>query len=163
MSSTKIPLTVPFMYAMLSLLMMLLLAFCIKTEIRLAGVALTKVKSAEELRSVIPHDVTTWHFFVKLVLVTIITISLLIATTYVLLDVPHLFASDLETTVGVVVEHDSAGKDDVSDSRGITIQDAESGRRIKILVIYTPIHQNEVYEISYLPHTHIGYIVKRLE
>lgn len=163
MSSTKIPLTVPFMYAMILLVMMLLLAFCIKTEIRLACAALTKVNGAEGLRAVIPHNATTWYFFVKLVLVTIITISLLIGTTYVLLDVPHFFSNDLETTVGVVVEHDSAGKDDVSDSRGIIIQDTESGRRIRVLVIYTPIHQNEVYEVSYLPHTHIGYIVERLE
>lgn len=78
-----------------------------------------------------------------------------------LLDLPQFFAGEPETARGHVVSHDSAGREDVSDTRGITIE-TETGERIELLTLDTPIHLDEYLHIAYLPHIHIGYIVERI-
>lgn len=93
-------------------------------------------------------------------LAALLLLLALCGTVWTLLDLPCLISGDLEHTVGTVAAHDSAGQSDINDSRGFAIQDAASGHRIQILTIHTPIHLGESYEVWYLPHTHIGFIVE---
>ena len=79
----------------------------------------------------------------------------------VLLDLPCMISGELETAVGYVTAHDSAGREEVVESRGIVIE-TESGERIKLTTCDTPIHPDEYLEIAYLPHTHLGVIVERI-
>ena len=77
-----------------------------------------------------------------------------------LLDFPRLFNGELVTVCGYVVASDAAGKEDVCDSRGITIE-TESGEQIHVLVNYTPIYQGDYLEVNCLPHSGVGYVVER--
>lgn len=77
-----------------------------------------------------------------------------------LLDLPRLFTGELETVCGYVVNWDAAGREDVVESRGITIE-TETGEQVHLLVHYTPIHQGDYLVVNCLPHSGVGYVVQR--
>lgn len=140
----QVPLLVPFMYGVILLFVLVLLTGCVRWAVHMLRIAL-------DGRAISPFPP---------LLAAVLLAALLWGMIWMLLDLPCLVTGDLEYAAGTVVEHDSAGQGGISDSRGFTILDAASGQRISILTIHTPIDPGECYEVWYLPHTHIGYIVE---
>ena len=101
--------------------------------------------------------------FANLLVVTVLLIALLILFLYILSDVPCLMSGQLISTTAVVVSQDSAGQETIAEVRGFRVKDTSSGDVIHILATYTPIRAGEIYEILYLPHTHIGAIIQKVE
>lgn len=139
----RVPLLVPFLYGAILLFVLVLLTACIRWAIRLLRIALGG--------SISP---------IKPLLAAVVLAAVLFGTVWTLLDLPCLITGDLEYAAGTVVAHDSAGRNDISDSRGFTILDAASGEEINVFTIHTPIDPGEFYEVWYLPHTHIGFIAE---
>ena len=140
----QVPLLVPFMYGVILLFLLVLLTACVRWTVRLLRIALGG-------RAIPPF---------QSLLAAVLLAALLFGTVWTLLDLPCLISGDLEYAAGTVVEHDSAGQSDISDSRGFTILDAASGERISVFTIHTPIYPGEFYEVWYLPHTRIGFIAE---
>ena len=75
-------------------------------------------------------------------------------------DIPNVINKNYVTITGTVVVADSGVSDD--GSRTLTLL-TDDGEEVKATVKYTPFTLGERYEITMLPNTRIGYVVRKIE
>lgn len=75
-------------------------------------------------------------------------------------DIPNVINGNYMVVTGTVVSWNSGGS--ASEARGIVLE-TDDGKRISVVVNYTPIRKGERYEIIRLPNTTFGSVIRQIE
>lgn len=89
------------------------------------------------------------------------TVLVLYFSTYVYRDIPHVVNSDYIITTGTALGNNSAGKE--PENRGFALMRDDTHEVVRITVTYYPIYKGDWMEVIFLPHTHLGAVIQKLD
>lgn len=107
------------------------------------------------------NNLVIYRFLLILATVTLLYTSF--SFMRVLPDIGNIINQDYMIDIGTVVGWDSAGREDIVESRGIEVLMASSGKKVQLTLLHYPIRKDEVYRFIYLPASGCAAIIEKIE